>query len=73
MSITAAAVGIPQPDKDGTLRVTHAERDGVVTLSLNGHAFVKCFVRDGDAIVQVIDVDTGVRCERNIQVLCWRR
>ena len=66
-------LGIPVPDPDGTFHVKHEAKDGEVRLRCAGHPFVVCKVKDGQPVVQFLDVDTGVVFERNIAVLAWRR
>jgi len=67
-------IGYPAPDADGTLRLTHRERDGKVELLCNGHAFVVCEVVDGKSVVRIMDCDTKTPVfTRDLSTLCWRR
>ena len=66
-------LGIPTADKDGTFQVKHEVKDGEVRLTCQGHPFVVCKIKDGQPVVQIIDIDTGVVFERNIAVLAWAR
>lgn len=66
-------VGISQPDKDGTLWVEAKRVGDQVHLICQGHAFVVCKVVSGRSVVEVVDVDTGVRFTDDITVLCWSR
>jgi hypothetical protein len=66
-------LGAPAADEDGTLWVRHRVENGMVILSCSGHDFVKCQIKNGDAVVQIIDISTGVTHEANITLLCWDR
>ena len=69
----AEMIDYPKVDKDGTLWIDCVRKGDEVHLVCNGHAFAVCKTRDGQAVVQLIDVDTGVRHEEDIRLLCWRR
>lgn len=67
-------LGVPVPDKDGTFKIAVEEVGDCVHMRAGGHTFAKVVVKDGHTILlQVIDIDTGVRAEYNVQTLCWRR
>lgn len=66
-------IGYPKVDEDGTLRVKAVEKDGMVELHCNGHAFVRCLIKDNNPIVQLIDIDIGIVHERDFGLLCWAR
>lgn len=66
-------LGIPVPDKDGVFQIKIEEVGGEIRMSAGGIVFGKCLLKNGAPAVQIIDVDTGVIFEKNIQVLCWSR
>lgn len=66
-------LGIPVADKDGVFQVKVEEIGGEIRLSADGTVFCKCLLKNNAIMIQVLDVDTGVVCEKNIQTLCWRR
>ncbi len=74
MGILEQLYGYQGPDKDGTIKIVHSDKaDGKVSLSFGGHEFVVCKIKDGNAIVQLVDVDVGPVAEKDITMLCWRR
>lgn len=70
------AVRISDRDPDDIyIRVEEDKEKGEVRLVFNNHAFVVCKTLVGALghVVQVVDVDTGIRHEAMIRPLCWMR
>ena len=58
----------PRPD----LNIQVVEKNGEVHLVYNNHAFVRCRTTEkGENVVEVVDIDTGVRHSTTIEVACW--
>jgi hypothetical protein len=74
MGVLEQLSGYHGPDKDGKITIKHVEDGtGKVALSFGGHEFAVCKLKDGKAVVQLVDCDTGVVAEKDIICLCWRR
>lgn len=73
MTSIMRTLGIPVADKDGTFQIKVEEVGGEIRLSADGAVFAKCLLKDKAIKIQVIDIDTGVVFEGNIQTLCWSR
>jgi hypothetical protein len=60
--------------KASNLVIKVVEEKDAVYLRYNNHNFVKCYTnKDGDHVVEIIDIDTGVIASQNIDTTCWRR
>ena len=56
------------------LSVNMKAENGEVRLSFNGHTFLRLYTDEhGSHLVDIVDVDTGVRSSSSIPALCWRR